>query len=101
MSEIITLKQINNLKTKYEEQQKEIKKKLELIKNGAKFGEDATDPFMYGYDIVNGQRPYCPGKLIKIIDEETGVIEYEEYKSFRDKIKRRSVLDLIVIGYCK
>lgn len=101
MSEIITLKQINDLKVKYEEQQKEIKKKLELIKNGAEFGEDATDPFMYGYDIVNGQRPYYPGKLIKVIDEETGVIEYDEYLSDRDNIKRRSVLDLIVVGYHK
>lgn len=94
MSNAISIKQINDLIEKYYKQQKEIKKKLELIKNGAEFGEDATDPFMYGYDIIDGQRPYYPSKLIKVIDEETGLIEYEEHG-----VKRRTVLDLIVIGY--
>ena len=37
MSNIITIKQINDMKEKYEKQQKEIQKKLELIKNGAEF----------------------------------------------------------------
>lgn len=96
MSKVITMKQINDLKETYQNQQKEIKKKLELIKNGAEFGEDATDPFMYGYDIVDGQRPYYPSKLIKVIDEETGLIEYEEHG-----IKQRTVLELIVVGYCE
>lgn len=101
MSKAITMKQIDALIKEYENQQKEIKKKLELIKNGAEFGEDATDSFMYGFDIVNGQRPYFPSKLLKVIDEETGLIEYDEYGSLRDRIKKRTVLDLVVVGYCK
>lgn len=96
MNIAITKKQIDNLKSEYKKQQIEIKEKLELIKNGAEFGEDATDPLMYGYDIVNGQTPYYPSKLIRVINEETGLIEYEEHG-----VKQKTVLELIVVGYNK
>lgn len=82
---VITRKQIDSLINKYEKQQKEIQNKLELIRNGAEFGEYATD---YGCD------EYYPSKFLKVIDEETGLIKYEEHG-----VRQRSVLDLFVVGY--
>lgn len=81
----ITRKQIDNLISKYERQQKEIQKKLELIRNGADFGEYATE---YGRD------EYYPAKFITVVNEEVGLIKYEEHG-----IKQRSVLELFVVGY--
>lgn len=49
---------------------KDVDIKLQLIKNGSKFGEWANEPF----DL----NAYFPYKLIEILDEEQGIIRVQE-----------------------
>lgn len=74
---------LENLNGKYKVQQEEIRKRLQSIKNGVEFGEVGTH-----YD------EYYPCRFIRVIDEERGVIEFEEVSIH--KIGRESVLNLFI-----
>lgn len=74
---------LESLNNKYKVQQEEIRKRIQSIKNGIEFGEIGTH-----------YNEYYPCRFIRVIDEERGVIEFEEVSIH--KVYRESVLNLFV-----
>lgn len=74
---------LESLNDKYKIQQEEIRKRIQSIKNGVEFGEVGAH-----------YNEYYPCRFIRVIDEEHGIIEFEEVSIH--KVYRESVLNLFI-----
>lgn len=74
---------LDSITNKYKVQQEKIRKRIQSIKNGAEFGI---------YEIT--YKEYYPCRFISIVDEERGIIEFEEVGIH--KVCRESVLNIFI-----